>query len=149
MTPGSSGASGAAPSTYRLPLAGPTVVLVPFGAPVDPYGAGHRGVDLSGSIGEPVLAAATGTVVVSQLVAGRLVVVIAHPDGLRTEYEPLLAGVPAGTRVTGGEVIGRLAGGHPACAPHVCLHWGARRGDVYVDPLGLLRTLGVVRLLPA
>ena len=29
-----------------------------------------------------------------------------------------------------------------------CLHWGARRGDTYLDPLSLLRPLGPVRLLP-
>jgi hypothetical protein len=29
-----------------------------------------------------------------------------------------------------------------------CAAWGARRGDIYLDPLELLRPLGPVRLLP-
>jgi murein DD-endopeptidase MepM/ murein hydrolase activator NlpD len=81
-------------------------------------------------------------------VAGRGVVVIAHPDGVRTEYEPVQPQVEVGAAVQGGEPIGRLAGRHPGCAPRRCLHWGARRGDTYLDPMSLLRPLGPVRLLP-
>ncbi len=81
-------------------------------------------------------------------VAGRGVVVVAHPDGVSTEYEPLLVLVRVGARVGAGQPIGRLAGPHRGCPAAGCLHWGARRGEQYLDPLSLLRPLGVVRLLP-
>jgi murein DD-endopeptidase MepM/ murein hydrolase activator NlpD len=81
-------------------------------------------------------------------VAGRGVVVIEHPDGVSTEYEPLLALVRTGQLVTAQQPIGRIAGTHEGCPADSCLHWGARRGAVYFDPMSLLQPLGVVRLLP-
>jgi murein DD-endopeptidase MepM/ murein hydrolase activator NlpD len=124
-------------------------VLRPFQAPTSPYGPGHRGVDLGGTVDQPVLAAADGVVVFAGQVAGRGVVSIDHPNGLRTTYEPLIPTVRAGHQVTAGAVLGHLRPGHPRCvgAP-ACLHWGARRGAEYVDPLTLLLFDGRVRLLP-
>ena len=48
-----------------------------------------------------------------------------------------------------GAPIGLLLAGHPGCPAGVsaCLHWGLRRGAIYLDPLALLG-LGRVRLLP-
>ena len=40
-----------------------------------------------------------------------------------------------------------LADGHAGCTAEACLHWGLRRGEVYLDPLSLLRPPRV-RLLP-
>jgi len=135
-------------AVYSLPLAGPLRVLRPFEPPPTPYAAGHRGVDLEGPAGAPVLATASGRVSFAGRVAGRGVVVIQHPDGIRTEYEPLAASVAAGQSVARGQPIGRLRGQHDRWPSARCLHWGARRGDVYIDPLLLLRPLGPVRLLP-
>jgi hypothetical protein len=75
-------------------------------------------------------------------------VVLVHPDGISTEYEPVHPAVRRGQRVRRGQVIGHVHGRHGACAPGSCLHWGARRGGHYIDPLALLRPLGPVRLLP-
>jgi pyruvate/2-oxoglutarate dehydrogenase complex dihydrolipoamide acyltransferase (E2) component len=77
------------------------------------------------------------------MLAGRGVVVVVHGD-LRTTYEPLAPSVRVGDAVDAGAVIGRLAeGGH--CPG--CLHWGLLRGDVYLDPVQLVRR-GPSRLLP-
>jgi murein DD-endopeptidase MepM/ murein hydrolase activator NlpD len=133
---------------YALPLPGPTHVLRRFEPPPTPYSAGHRGVDLEASAGPVVQAAGFGVVSFAGPVAGRGVVVIAHPDGIRTEYEPVAPLVVAGQAVGRGQPIGRLAGRHDAWPPGRCLHWGARRGDTYLDPLLLLQPLGPVRLLP-
>src|SRR5205823_6737048 len=67
--------------------------------------------------------------------------------GLLTTYEPLRPVVRRGQQVRPGQLLGRLLlrGGH--CAPAACLHWGLRRGLVYLDPLGLVGA-GRVRLLP-
>jgi len=133
---------------FSWPLAPPHPVLRPFEAPTSPYGPGHRGVDLGGTPGEAVLAAADGVVVFAGQLAGRGVVSIDHEGGLRTTYEPLLPGAAAGQRVAAGAVIGQLLAGHADCPAAACLHWGVRRGAEYLDPLGLVSSSGRVRLLP-
>lgn len=136
----------AAGARYAWPLLPPRV-LVRFHAPSQPYGPGHRGVDLGGSVGQPVLAARAGVVAFAGMVAGRGVVSVLHDDGLRTTYEPVRAAVLAGTSVAAGDVLGRLQAGHRGCST-ACLHWGLRRDrHEYLDPLVLLRP-AQVRLLP-
>lgn len=134
------------PTTTRFswPLPPPHPVVRAFEAPASPFGPGHRGVDLSAAEGTPVLAAATGTVVYAGAVAARTLVSIEHSGGLRTTYEPIAPTVTAGHPVRRGEVIGHLQPGH---CPTPCLHWGARRGHEYLDPLRLV-SRGQVRLLP-
>jgi murein DD-endopeptidase MepM/ murein hydrolase activator NlpD len=133
---------------YAWPLLPAPAIAVPFRAPAHVYGPGHRGIDLVGTAGQPVLAARAGTVVFAGPVANRGVVSLHHDDGLRTTYEPVRPLVPAGAVVHAGDVIGRLEPGHAMCAPAVCLHWGVRRGRMeYLDPLVLLRSPRV-RLLP-
>ncbi|MGQ0773279.1 MAG: M23 family metallopeptidase [Pseudonocardiales bacterium] len=132
---------------FGWPLPGSPAVVRAFQAPAHDFGPGHRGVDLAGVNGTPVLAAGAGTVVFAGQVAGRGVVSVDHPGGLRTTYEPVSPTVAAGDLVARGQQIGTLAPGHPDCAAVACLHWGARRGADYLDPLRLLG-LGRVRLLP-
>jgi murein DD-endopeptidase MepM/ murein hydrolase activator NlpD len=117
-----------------------------FERPPAPWLPGHRGVDLAGSPGQLVLSADAGTIAYAGPLAGRGVVVVSH--GLtRTTYEPVVASVRTGATVTAGEPIGRLSAAGSHCSPAVCLHWGLRRGDEYLDPLSLLDD-GPVRLLP-
>jgi len=132
---------------YGWPLLPPPAVLAPFGAPEDPFGPGHRGVDLAGAVGQPVLAARGGTVAFAGPVAGHGVVSVQHDDGLRTTYEPLVPSVRGGDVVSEGTVLGTLVAGHRGCSSP-CLHWGVRRDRLeYLDPLVLLRPPRV-RLLP-
>ncbi|MFI9384703.1 M23 family metallopeptidase [Kutzneria sp. NPDC052558] len=131
---------------YGWPLAPPHPVLRPFQRPSSPYGPGHRGVDLGANTGEPVLAAADGVVSFAGWLATRGVVAVAHMGGIRTTYEPVQPSVTVGQRVRRGEEVGRLTPGHEGCEA-ACLHWGARRGTEYLDPLGLLSTQRV-RLFP-
>lgn len=133
--------------SYDWPLPGFPTVVRDFDPPPHRYGRGHRGVDLAGAAGGPVLAAGTGTVVFAGPLAGRGVVSIDHPGGLRTTYEPVLASVTAGEVVGRGQQIGTLEPGHPGCASAACLHWGLRRGADYLDPLQLLAP-GPLRLMP-
>jgi murein DD-endopeptidase MepM/ murein hydrolase activator NlpD len=134
-------------SLWTAPLGDPPRVTRPFDPPDSPYGPGHRGVDLAGPRGSPVLAAGDGVVVFAGRVAGRPVVSVDHADGLRTTYEPVDAVVGAGARVARGAMLGTLAGGHVGCPADACLHWGLRRGETYLDPLALLRPPRI-RLLP-
>jgi murein DD-endopeptidase MepM/ murein hydrolase activator NlpD len=139
----------AAPADGRFgwPLAPPHPVLRPFQPPPDRFGPGHRGVDLGAPPGAVVLAAGTGVVVYAGTLAGRGVVSVAHPSGLRTTYEPVEPVVSAGQPVVRGQPLGTVAPGHPDCPAPACLHWGAKRGRDYVDPLRLVSG-GAVRLLP-
>jgi len=120
------------------PVPGP--VLRPFDPPDRDWLPGHRGVDLAAGVGSPVRAAADGRVSVAQVIAGRGVVTIVHGD-LRTTYEPVRASVRVGQTVSAGEVIGVVETGHCASG---CLHFGLKRGEEYLDPLGG----GEIRLLP-
>jgi murein DD-endopeptidase MepM/ murein hydrolase activator NlpD len=135
---------------FHWPLEPPHPVLRPFQPPTTPYGPGHRGVDLGAPPGAPVFAAGSGLVLYAGPLADRSLVSIEHAGGLRTTYEPVTPAVQVGQYVRRGQVIGSLLPGHPGCravAPTVCLHWGAHRGRVYLDPLRLVQT-GRVRLLP-
>lgn len=122
-----------------------------FDAPSPDWNRGHRGVDLAGASGQPVYAAAGGTVVFAADLAGRPLVSIAHPGGLRTSYEPVDPSVSPGQLVAAGSPLGVLRGGHSGCPAAACLHWGAMWGPAsradYVDPLGLLASTPI-RLKP-
>lgn len=132
------GAPAASNGRFMWPLDPAPEVVRGFDAPEDPFGQGHRGVDLAGSPGQPALAAGSGTVVFAGRLAGRGVVSIEHDGGLRTTYEPLVPTVVVGARVHQGQQVGTLVAGHPECAATACLHWGVRKGRDYLDPLTLL-----------
>ncbi|GAB3647211.1 hypothetical protein GCM10028833_10730 [Glycomyces tarimensis] len=127
--------------------AGPIDVATRFDPPPLPWLPGHRGVDLGASAGDEVVAAGAGTVVFAGELAGRGVVSVDHPNGLRTTYEPLAPVVEPGETVAAGQAVGRLTAGHPSCPVTACLHLGLKRGSAYLDPL-LLFGAGQVRLLP-
>ncbi|MGP4053651.1 M23 family metallopeptidase [Mycobacterium sp. 4D054] len=133
------------------PLQPRPAVVRTFDAPSPNWQRGHRGVDLAASAGQPVYAAAAGTVVFAGELAGRPLVSIAHPGGLRTSYEPVDPAVRQGQTVAQGSALGVLVAGHPGCAAATCLHWGAMWGPAaradYVDPLGLVATTPI-RLKP-
>ena len=139
--------AGPAVALWSSPLGAPPRVTRPFDAPSSPYGPGHRGADLAGAPGSPVLTAGNGVVVFAGRVAGRPVVSVDHAGGLRTTYEPVDPVVAAGKRVSRGAVLGTVRAGHLGCPVAACLHWGLRRGETYLDPMTLLRP-PQVRLLP-
>lgn len=109
------------------------------------YGPGHRGVDLPAWPGQIVRAALPGVVRFVGKVAGRSIVVVGHEGGLRTTYLPVSGLRHEGDRVRAGDRIG-LVSAEPHCPVGWCLHWGARQGESYIDPLSLLP--GQVVLLP-
>jgi murein DD-endopeptidase MepM/ murein hydrolase activator NlpD len=128
------------------PLQPQPEVVRGFDPPDSPYGAGHRGVDLLGTVGQPVRAALPGTVTFAGPLAGRGVVVVDH-GATRTTYEPVTATVAVGALVAAGAPVGSLDLGGSHCFPRACLHWGWIEGETYLDPLRRVGP-GPVRLLP-
>ncbi|MCL2542611.1 MAG: M23 family metallopeptidase [Nocardioidaceae bacterium] len=140
---------GSAPTaTGYWPLQPRPAVVHGFDPPDSTYGAGHRGVDLAGHVGQAVHAALAGRVVFAGMLAGRGVVVVDH-GAERTTYEPVAAAVHVGDHVARGAVIGRLTIVQSHCFPQACLHLGLIRDvdDVYLDPLTLFGE-APIRLLP-
>lgn len=152
---------------YRSPTAEsrPRVVH-PFEKPAQRWSAGHRGVDLRVPENDRrVYAPAAGKVVFSGTIVNRKVLVIAHPDGRRSTFEPMDEALPVGTTVAAGEVIGTVAvtAGGTSERPYrrcttVCLYWGVRQGGArgdgsgkaaeYINPMSLLGSKEPSILLP-
>jgi len=137
-------AEGPGPAVW--PLDPRPVVVRRFEPPTSTWGPGHRGVDLLGRPGQPVLSALAGTVTFAGTLAGRGVVVVDHGT-TRTTYEPVDPVVTVGQDVRTGTVLGHLETGLSHCFPRSCLHWGLLRGADYLDPLSLLGW-APLRLLP-
>ena len=119
------------PVAYVPPVdAAPMIEL--FRPPAHQYGAGNRGVDYGTESGQPVAAAAAGEVVFAGTINHDDHVVVLHADGIRTSYSFLAeATVRRGDRVAQGDPVG-------VTHEHKPLHFGARAGEAYVDPLVLL-----------
>jgi murein DD-endopeptidase MepM/ murein hydrolase activator NlpD len=123
--------------TYAWPVRGP--VIRGFEPPPTPFASGHRGIDIGAPFGSDMVAAQDGVVAFAGWVGGSLFVSIDHDDGVRTTYSWLsgIAVVP-GDSVILGQVIGQTGQGHPgSVTPH--LHFGARVGTTYIDPMLLLQ----------
>jgi len=131
-----------------LPLAGEPTVVHPFDAPAARWGPGHRGVDLAGTVGQVALAPVSGIVTFAGTVVDRGVLTITDPAGRRSTLEPVQWSVQPGTHVERGDPVGTIQAVAGHCAPAICLHWGVRQGEVYLDPLTLVRSAGPVVLLP-
>jgi outer membrane biosynthesis protein TonB len=110
----------------------------------DPYAAGqHRGIDIAGAVGTPVVAAAAGEVRFAGVAGSSgLTVSVRTDDGFDASYLHLgAAHVRAGERVAAGQRLGVVgtSGVRSAQAPH--LHFGVREAGsrhAYRDPLELL-----------
>jgi murein DD-endopeptidase MepM/ murein hydrolase activator NlpD len=142
---GARGIEDVIPGSYAWPVEGP--VIRGFVLPQGPYGSGHRGIDIAIAFGTPVHAANDGVVAFAGSVGGSLYVSIDHPDGVRTTYSWLSAlGVRKGQSVARGDIVGATGHGHPELpVPH--LHFGARMGSTYIDPMMLLDGGSVVDLI--
>ena len=108
-----------------------------FGVRYDPFNgnqAMHAGLDMSGAMGEPIYASASGTVVT----AGRAngygnLIELDHGHGLATRYGHLsYIGVYNGQRIKQGELIGRMGSTGRSTGTH--LHFEVRIDGRAVNP---------------
>jgi murein DD-endopeptidase MepM/ murein hydrolase activator NlpD len=101
------------------------------------WGRAHNGLDIDGHSGDPVTAAADGTVIDADYDGGYgLTVIIRHGGpfaGLSTAYAHLSAtAVSSGDRVERGQRIGSLGATGNAVGDH--LHFEVRRGGEALNP---------------
>jgi murein DD-endopeptidase MepM/ murein hydrolase activator NlpD len=109
-----------------------------FGYRTNPWPEFHPGVDLSANYGDPVRAAAAGTVVTAGWDAGYGIKVdIDHGNRYHTWYAHLSrVEVQPGQRVTKGEIIGRVGATGEATGPH--LHYQVMFDGNPIDPAPFL-----------
>ena len=149
--PGRVSASVGAPvvQAWAWPVVGP--VVRDYDPPEDPYGSGHRGIDIAAAMRTSISAPEAGVVSFAGKVGGQLFVTLDHGGGLSSTYSWLSAIlVRKGDVVPRGAQIGLTGLGHPgSTAPH--LHFGVKLDGAYLDPLDLLGpapVAGLIHLAP-
>ena len=141
------GVRAAAP--WAWPVTG--AIVRGFDPPDDPYGAGHRGIDIAAAVGTIIVAPDDGIVTFAGKVGGRLFLTIDHGGGISSTCSWLTSVlVRKNDHVTRGQPVATTGWGHPDMPmPH--LHFGVRLNGTYVDPMALLGPLsvaGLIRLAP-
>nr|WP_236660243.1 M23 family metallopeptidase [Isachenkonia alkalipeptolytica] len=128
------------PSVWPVP--GYTRISSPYGNRTHPVLGGtrfHAGIDIPAPSGTPVVAAASGTVIMSQY-SGSYgnVVVIDHGNGISTLYAHNSRNqVSRGQQVQGGETIARIGTTGMSTGPH--LHFEVQRNGNTTNPMDWLR----------
>ena len=129
----------------------PGAVVREYREPIALFGSGHRGIDYAAAAGSPVRVANDGRVTFAGRVSGSLHVVVLHANGIRTSYSFLSrVDVQEGDVLRRGDVVGAAGGSGEGHRPGL-LHFGARIGDRYFDPMRLFAPTDLtelVRLVP-
>jgi len=128
--------SAAAPGTLVRPV--PGAITSGFGPRVHPiygYTRMHNGLDMNAAMGQPIVAAADGTVFFAEVKGGYgNSIMIDHGGGMVTLYaHQSRFAVGVGTRVTAGQVIGYAGSTGVSTGPH--LHFEVRINGKPVNPV--------------
>ncbi|MBW4081405.1 M23 family metallopeptidase [Paenibacillus sp. S150] len=118
------------------------VITSSFGYRSDPFNgvsAYHSGIDIAGSIGDPVYAAMDGVVTAAEQMGARgKYIIVRHDNGLETWYMHLNGMlVSPGTKVSKGQNIGLLGNTGRSTGPH--LHFQVVKQNKPVNPLGYVK----------
>lgn len=113
-----------------------------FGVRKDPFthrATYHAGLDIGGDTGDPIYAAADGTVIgADRSTSHGNNVLISHANGLRTHYSHMSKILTeVGTKVRKGDIIGELGSTGRSTGPH--LHYEVIINGEHVDPLPYLK----------
>ncbi len=128
--------------SFTWPCPGHSRITSGFGdreSPTEGASTNHKGVDVGAPTGSKVVAAAGGTVVISQYSssAGNYIM-ISHGGGVYSVYMHLSSlGVSKGASVKRGDTIGAVGSTGYSTGPH--LHFGIRINGGYVNPLNYVR----------
>lgn len=129
--------------SWVWPVHGSHTITRNYLAPLTPFTAGHRGIDVLAQPGDEVLAPADGVVHFAGEVVNRGVLSIDHGQ-LLSSFEPITPSVTEGKFVKQGSIIGTVSE-----SDHCqCLHVGAREKGKYLSPLALLASIEPAVLLP-
>ncbi len=127
---------------FTWPVPGSYSITSYFGnrtSPVPGASSNHKGIDIACNAGDPVVAAASGTVIVATYnYAEGNYVAIDHGGGVVTLYmhnSSLV--VTTGQYVEAGETVAYAGSTGISSGPHC--HFGVRVGGSYVDPLSYLQ----------
>ena len=127
---------------FTWPVPGYSTITSYFGnrnAPTAGASTNHKGIDIACDTGASIVAASSGTVIVSTYnVAEGNYICIDHGGGVVTVYmhnSQLLVSV--GETVTAGQTIALAGSTGYSTGPHC--HFGVRVDGTYVDPLGYLQ----------
>ena len=124
-------------------------VLQDFDAPDKPWLAGHRGVDLASHEGDELIAPAAGYISFAGKVAGKDVVVITHPQGFRSTFEPAQAVARQGQALKRGEVFALRSSGESNHCEDTCIHWGVKISKQrYLNPQRMIEASPIIILHP-
>ena len=127
---GSTGSGTPSAAGFIWPVDGP--VVSGFGVR---WGRMHEGIDIAATIGTPIRAAASGTVIHAGWLGGYgNLVVVDHGDGLATAYAHASAILVAvGQQVSQGDTLSLVGSTGNSTGPH--LHFEVRVNGSAVDPL--------------
>ncbi len=124
---------------FKWPCPGSGRISSGFGdreSPTEGASSNHKGIDISAASGTPVVAAASGTVVISTYSASAgNYVMISHGAGVYSVYMHMsYLAVSSGDEVSAGQTIGAVGSTGYSTGPH--LHFGIRINGSYVNPTG-------------
>lgn len=141
------GAGGDVVGGWAFPAKAGAVVTSSFGNrfhPVQGVWKPHNGTDFASSVGDPIYAAAGGTVksVVRMHATAGNWVVISHAGGVETGYMHMSRiDVAQGQVVQAGQLIGAAGATGGVTGPH--LHFEVKVNGLYTDPVPFLQQKGV------
>ena len=123
---------------FKWPCPSSSRITSSFGdreSPTEGASTNHKGIDIGASSGSSVIAAASGTVVISTYSASAgNYVMISHGAGVYSVYMHMSSiSVSSGEEVSAGQTIGAVGSTGYSTGPH--LHFGIRVNGSYVNPL--------------
>ena len=124
--------------SFTWPIPGASRITSEFGgreAPLEGASTSHKGVDIGAPTGTPIVAAASGTVVISTYSASAgNYIMINHGGGVYSVYMHMSSlSASVGDEVSKGQTIGLCGSTGNSTGPH--LHFGIRINGSYVNPL--------------